>query len=429
MLRTHAIANAPLEKEVTLGGWAHEIRNLGSLNFIILRDHSGLIQVTIKKKEASPELLAAVEGLVKETALLVTGTIKPSTVAGLGREIYPTQIEVLGRVEGQVPFELTGKVPAELDVRLDHRVVDLRRRETTAVFNVRHTAQKAFREKLYELDFQEINTPSIIASASEGGTDLFPVEYFEKRAYLAQSPQLYKQMAVMGGMDKVFMTMPIFRAEKHNTIYHLNEITQMDAEIGFATHDDAMNVLASVFMHITKRVSEQNKADLELLNSPVTPIQKIPRYTYDDMVEKLQKAGSPIKKGEDFTKEDEKKMGELTGDEAFIVWRYPTAVRAFYSMPDPQNGAYCLAYDLFYRGMEMASGAQRIHTPELLIKQLKARGLNPADFENYIAAFKYGAIPHAGWSIGSERLTMKLTSRENVREAALFPRDRHRLTP
>ena len=428
MLRTHYVGDAS-GGEVTLAGWVHEIRDLGKLAFVILRDRTGLIQITVKKNECPAEMVKTVEGLVKETAIAVTGTVKKSEIAGLGKELFPEKIVVIGKIHKKVPFEVTGKVPADLDVRLDNRFIDLRRRETNAVFRVRAEAQRAFREKCLELGCQEINPPCIVETSTEGGTDLFKVKYFEKDAFLAQSPQLYKQLAVVGRLDKVFMTVPVFRAEKHNTTQHLNEVTQMDVEIGFADDEDALNYLEDVFLHILKSVKKNCGPELGLLGVKVSEYEGIPRYTYDDVLEALKKKGVKVAWGDDFSKEQEARIPEALGTDLFFVTRWPTKCRAFYSMPLQENPEVCKAYDLVFKGMEVASGAQRIHLPELLIKQLKAKGLDPDNFESYVDAFRYGAIPHAGWSIGAERLTMQLCGLENIREAALFPRDRHRLTP
>lgn len=416
-------------KQVILAGWVHEIRDLGGLKFIILRDKTGLVQLTIRKKEAAPELLAVVDKFVKETSILCTGTVKASKIAPLGREVIPSKITVLGEVHGIVPFEVTGKVPAELDVRLDKRYIDLRRLETNAVFRVRHQVMTGFREKLVEMGFQEITPTCVVSTSTEGGTDLFPIVYFDKEAFLAQSPQLYKQIAVMGGLDKVFMTTPVFRAERHNTLYHLNEVTQMDAEMGFATYDDALDALEAVSLNILARVHDNCQSELDILGAKVDKHDKVPRFTYTQILDKLAAKGEKIEWGQDFSKEQEKMMPELLGSEIFFITEWPTAVRAFYSMPNPDKPEICFAYDLMYRGLEISSGAQRIHQPELLVHQLRAKGLRPEAFENYIDAFRYGSIPHAGWSIGAERITMKLTNRDNIRECAMFPRDRHRLTP
>ncbi|MFH1106858.1 MAG: aspartate--tRNA(Asn) ligase [Candidatus Micrarchaeota archaeon] len=431
MMRTHYCSDVTAGmdgQKVRLAGWVHETRVFGKINFVILRDRSGLMQVIFKEGETSEALLQQAKSLVKETAVVVEGAVRASKIANAGRELVPSSLEVVGKVRGMVPFELTGKVPADLDVRLDNRFVDLRRIEVQAVFKVRAEVQRAFRETCLSLGFQEINPPCILESASEGGTDLFTVDYFGRKAFLAQSPQLYKQLAVLGGMDKVFMTTPVWRAEKHNTTQHLNEVTQMDAEMGFADDGDALDSLERVFIGMLEGVSKNCARELELLKSPLSVPKKVPRHSYSDLVDLLNKNGEHLAWGSDFSKEQEDRLSRLTGDEAFLITGWPAAARAFYSMPEA-DGKTCKAYDLMFRGIEIASGAQRIHDVELLEKALQSRNLNPADFKGYLDAFRYGAIPHAGWSIGAERLVMKLCNLQNIREAALFPRDRNRLTP
>lgn len=431
MLRSHYISElsaAMNGHEVTLAGWVHEVRDVGKIKFLQLRDRSGIVQITAKKGAVPEEVMGAMS-LVKESVVQVRGKVKAEPQARKGFEIVPLEVRDLNPVSAVIPFEVTGKVPAEIDVRLDNRYIDLRRLETSAIFSIQSEVMRAFREKLTELEFQEIRPPCIAAAATEGGTEVFRIEYFEKRAFLVQSPQLYKQLAVIGGMDRVFMTVPVFRAEKHNTTTHLNEVLQMDAEMGFGDHNDAMDVLEKTTLHILSRVKESCGEALKTLGVELNVPAKIPRYTYLDCVERLKNAGVAMEWGHDFTKEQERKLVELVPEELFFVTEWPTKVRAFYSMPVEGKPEICNAYDLMYRGLEIASGAQRIHKPELLVEALKSRGLNPEDFEFYIRAFRLGAPPHAGWSIGLERLTMKLAGRENIREACLFPRDRHRLTP
>jgi nondiscriminating aspartyl-tRNA synthetase len=223
--------------------------------------------------------------------------------------------------------------------------------------------------------------------------------------------------------------MPVFRAEKHNTLAHLNEVLQMDIEMGFADHNDAMDVLETVFLNILSHVKNSCGKELETLGANIAVPEKVPRYTYTELIDALSKSGHPIKWGDDFDREAEAKVCEIMKTEAYFITEWPTEQKAFYAMPKEGEEKLCNAYDLIYRGMEISSGSQRVHSPELLIKQLKARNLNPADFEFYINAFRVGAPPHAGWSIGLERIAMKMAGLQNIRECALFPRDRMRLTP
>lgn len=430
MHRTHYTKDAKKEagKVVRVAGWVHDFRDLGKLKFVLLRDISGIIQVTMKKGVVADELLNAVK-LNKEDVVSFEGTIKENKIAPDGVELVPSSFEHLNKVERKLPVDPTGVIPSEIDTRLDYRYIDLRRKESSLIFRVKSLAIYAFREKLSELGFHEIHPSAISGAATEGGAEVFEVQYFENKAFLVQSPQLYKQLAVVGGFDRVMMTVPVFRAEKHNTTTHLNEITQMDIEMGFADHKDAMDVLEKVVIHMISKVKEGLGAEIAPLWGELIVPQSIPRYTYSELVEKLNASGFEMKHGWDFTKEAEKRMHEFLGDELYFIYDWPTSVRAFYSMPDEKNPDFCHAFDLMYRGVEISSGAKRIHIPALLEEQLRKRGIDPHNFEFYINAFRMGAPPHAGWSVGLERIVMKMCNQENIRECMLFPRDRTRLLP
>ncbi|MCX6772417.1 MAG: aspartate--tRNA(Asn) ligase, partial [Candidatus Micrarchaeota archaeon] len=275
----------------------------------------------------------------------------------------------------------------------------------------------------------ELQTPCIVEAATEGGADVFKVQYFEKDAYLVQSPQLYKQLAVIGGQDKVFMTVPVFRAEKHNTLTHLNEATQMDIEAGFITPNEAIDYLESFTLHCLASVKKNCAEELQILGRDLQVPTSIPRHTYTQLVDKLNAAGTAFTWGDDFSRETEAKLTEILGHSTYFITEWPTAIRAFYSMPTDADPKICHAYDLNYEGLEISSGAQRVHKPEILIQQLKSRGLDPAQFDFYVNAFRVGAPPHCGWSIGLDRFTMKVCGLHNIREAVLFPRDRVRVKP
>ena len=427
--RTHYIAQLSPEMdgiEVTLGGWVHEVRNIGKIVFILLRDHSGIVQV-IGKEGITPAEVISSMNLPKESVVMIRGKVRKSKESRLGFEIVPSEIKNLNPLEAGIPFEVTGKVPADIDVRLDNRYIDLRRLETTSIFNIQSTILNSFRNTMLKEGLTEIRTPALVEAATEGGADLFQVEYFEKKAFLAQSPQLYKQLAVVGGMDRVFMVVPVFRAEKHNTVFHLNEITQMDAELGFADHNDAMKLLKKAVKNIINDVSKKNGDDLKRLNVTLSkPIVK--EITYKKAISLLSANGHKMEFGEDFNREQEDALCRLLGD-LVLVKEYPRSVRAFYSMPNEKDGQVCNSFDLLFKGLEVSSGAQRIHIPEVLVRSITERGLNPSDFDFYINAFKRGAPPHAGWSLGLERLTMKMTGMQNIRECCMFPRDRVRLKP
>ena len=417
-----------IDKEIVLCGWVNEIRDIGQIRFLQLRDKTALIQVVAKKQLCKKEKFEKLNQ-PKEAVLSIKGIVRKSKIAKDGIEFEPSEVEVLNTLSAKVPFELTGKVPAELDTRLDYRYADLRRHQIYSIFKIKSAIANAFRKSMLNQGFEEIHPSCIVAAATEGGAELFEINYFEKKAYLAQSPQLYKQLAVIGGMDKVFMTVPVFRAEKHNTLEHLNEIVQMDCEIGFCEEEQAIEILEKTFLDILKEVKNSCSQELEKLNSNIVLLNEIPKYTYSYLIDLLEKNDVKIEWGQDFNREHEAILNNLLKVEAYFITRWPTKIRAFYSMPLEENEEICKAYDLVYRGLEISSGAQRIHDPNLLIKQLKKRNQNPDNFKFYIDAFRIGAPPHAGWSIGLERLTMKICNLKNIREAVLFPRDRTRLSP
>ncbi len=429
MIRSHYVGELSADmdgKDVTLAGWVHEIRETSNITFLLIRDKTGIAQV-IGKKGVTGDDVRKRMSLPKESVIVVRGKVKANKEARAGFEVIPTDVADLNPLSAKIPFEVTGKVPAEIDVRLNNRYVDIRRLQTTAIFNIESTLMGAFRTHLSGEGFQEIRTPSVIAEASEGGAELFPVAYFEKEAYLAQSPQLYKQLAVIGGLDKVFMITPVFRAEKSNTVYHLTESTQMDIEAGFAYAEDAIGYLSGTVLAMLEAVKRHNQDDLDTLGVKLD-VPKVETVTYSDAIKALQAKGHDAKVGDDFTRKHETGLQEIYGD-AVVITDFPTALRAFYSMPKEDNPDLTNSYDFIYKGLEISSGAQRIHKPDLLIKSLEKKGLNPKKFEFYINAFRCGAPPHSGWSIGLERLAMQVTNSNNIRECSMFPRDRNRLTP
>lgn len=429
MIKSHYISELSSDMdgtEVTLAGWVNEVRETAKITFLIIRDSTGMVQVIGKRGEVADSIIESLSP-PKESVVSIRGIVRANREARIGFEIVPIEIVNLNPLSARIPFELTGKVPAEIDVRLDNREIDLRRREPSSIFRIESTILNTFTDILSREGFEQIRTPCIIAEASEGGSEVFPIRYFEREAYLAQSPQLYKQMAIVGGMERVFMIMPVFRAEKSNTVSHINEITQMDIEMAFATHEDVIKVLIDTVNGILQAVKERNADDLERLGVDLEiPDAKI--VTYKEAVEILRGLGSPIETGQDLSRDDERRLYEELG-EAVVVKEFPTDIRAFYSMPKEGNPEISNSFDYIYRGIEICSGAQRIHRPEMLIEAIERKGLKSKDFEFYINAFRYGAPPHAGWSIGLERLAMQITGMKNIRECALFPRDRKRLTP
>lgn len=417
-----------LNKEVVLTGWVHDVRVLGGISFLLLRDMGGIVQVTAPKEKVPPEVLREMGTLHQEDVVAVSGTVVSSKIAKRGIEVTPSKMEVVNRSETPLPLDPRGVQNTLLDTRLNWRVLDFRSEESKAIFKIQSRILRCFREYFGQRGFVEIQPPVIIASASEGGAELFPLRYFEKEAYLAQSPQLYKQMCAIA-FEKVFAVLPVFRAEKFEQPTHLNEVRQMDVEEAFSTDADVMKHLEEFLENCIETIRESCTRELESIGHSLSPV-KLPlkRVPYADAVGLLQKHKEEIAMGMDFSKTQEKKLTELVEEKAYFITDWPVELKAFYAMPD-SNGKTCRAFDLIYDGLEIASGTQRIHLPELLIAQLKMKGLNPDRFRFYVDAFRYGAPYHSGWSIGLERLTMKVTGRENIREATMFPRDRNRIAP
>jgi len=416
-------------KTFTVEGWVSEIRDLGKLKFIVLRDSTGLMQVVAHKDKVNAKLFDALGKISEESAVLVTGKVKASKQAPGGREIVPEKLEIIAKAS-PLPIDVKEWGKTEISKRLDYRYLDFKNPKVQAIFKIQSEIANSFREFFKDNGFIEIQTPCIIGSSSEGGTELFPVVYFEKHAFLAQSPQLYKQMAACS-FEKVFTITPIWRAEKHNTPRHLNEIRQMDIEVAFTDEFGAMKYLEEVLRFIVKKLNENCKKELEMIGRKELKAPGAKYITYAETVKLLKKNKVKINDGDDIPPEGEKKLGELFPDSVVFVHDWPLELKPFYIFPKSLDKKEKMSkgFDAIYGGIEISSGGQRVHLPELLIERLKAKGLNPKNFEKYIDSFRYGAPPHAGWSIGLERLTAIITGQENIREACMFPRDRDRLTP
>jgi len=412
-------------KEVLLKGWIFEIRDLAKMKFLLVRDVSGIVQCIVKDEK----LLKKASELSLESVVEIKGKVKKANIkAELARkdvEIEVSEIELISKAE-TLPILVNEKtVTTELPTRLDYRFLDFHKPKIQAIFKIQNVIENSFRKFFYHKGFIEMQPPCIISAASEGGTELFPVKYFEKKAFLAQSPQLYKQMLACS-MEKTFTITPIWRAEKHNTTRHINEIRQMDIECAYMNQMEVMKELEEVVKFIVKEVLENCKTELGLLGVKNLKVPKGIYLTYEDAI---KKAGGKV--GEDFTPEQEKKLCDLYKGDVIFTHSWPASIKPFYIMPknEKKDAKISEGFDALYGGIEISSGGQRIHIPELLIERLKMKGLNPKNFESYINSFRYGAPPHAGWSIGLERLTQIICGLDNVKEATMFPRDRERLVP
>ncbi len=410
-------------KDITVKGFAQEVRDLKNIKFIVLRDVTGFVQTIALKKVTEPGSFEAISKLTAESAVSIEGAVVENKEAKQGYELQIHTLETLNIAE-PLPLDISDKTNTSFDTRLDYRFLDFHKAKVQAIFKVQNEVLNAFRQHFYGKGFIEMQPPCIISAASEGGTELFSVQYFEKQAYLAQSPQLYKQMLACT-IEKTVLVTPIWRAEKHNTTRHINEIRQMDIEVAYTNQMEIMKMQEEVVIAIVKHVMEKCAPELELLGIKL----KIPNGVYLDYADAIKKAGGKV--GEDFTPEQEVKLCKMYPGDIVFTHSWPASIKPFYIMPKDgkKDAKVSEGFDTLYGGMEISSGGQRIHLPELLTERIKMKGLNPANFKSYIDSFRYGAPPHSGWSIGLERLTQILCGLDNVKEATMFPRDRERLTP
>ncbi len=398
-------------ERVHLQGWADKVRDLGGIAFVVLRDRSGSVQCVLEGASPPPP----------GSVVQVKGRVRADQRAPGGAEVVVEEMEVLASPVEAPPLDAASPVlRAGLEALLEHRAVSLRNERIRAVFRVQAELSQGFRSFLRERGFCEIHTPKIVATGTEGGSELFPLRYFEREAFLAQSPQFYKQIMVGSGLERVFEVAPVYRAEKHDTSRHLNEYVSMDLEMGFIEGpEDVMDLEEEMLHYIFESVRERCGEELRLLGSEVPDLSGgIPRLTYDEAVSLI---------GRDLDPEGERQLCAAVGSELVFVTSFPAEQRPFYTMPAP--GGRTRSFDLIFRGLEVTTGGQRIHSYDMLLESIEAAGLRREGMEFYLEAFKAGMPPHGGLAIGLERLTMKLLGLGNVREASLFPRDRHRLTP
>lgn len=398
-----------------------------------MRDGSGTTQVTLKKGSSDPALFELLKELPRESVVEVEGAVRKSEKANRGIELLPTAVKLVSRAEVPLPLGIVDKVGADLDTRLNHRVLDLRKPAVRAVFELRAAVLEGMRRAFRERGFLEVETPKLLRQGAEGGSTLFGVEYFDRRAYLAQSPQLYKQMLMGAGFEKVFEIAPAFRAEPSDTIRHITEFTSVDAEMAFVhSAEEIMHALEGVVVdsihHARASLKASGSTAGEELSHPKHPFLRI---SFDDAEKLLGRAGTH----RDFGTEDEKQLGEVVakehGAEYYFITDFPSSVKSqtFYAQRRDDDPRYTGYFDLARRGLELASGGPREHRVDRLLANLTAAGLDPAGFAGYLEAFRFGMPSHGGWGFGLDRFVWSLTNVTNIREARLFPRDRYRLDP
>lgn len=415
-------------KEVLIKGWVKTRRDHGKIVFLDVRDRSGIVQVVTREaKELRSEFVVEIVGKVnKRPEKLVN--LKLSTGA---IEIEATSLTIIAKAES-LPFDLDQKeLNLELPTLLDYRSITLRHPKVQAIFAVQAAILEGFRKVAKELECTEIVVPTIVGSATEGGADLFAVDYYKHKAYLSQSPQLYKQMMVPV-FERVWTIAHAYRAEPSVTTRHLSETTQLDFELGFVTFEELLDTLEKVAVSLTKYAANTCQDIFLTYGLEEIAYGKIPRLTLRNAQEIIYKEfGRDSRTEKDLAPADEidicKWAKEKHESDFVTITHFPTKTKPFYTMPDPQDPTYSLSYDLLFRGVEVLSGSQRIHDYQQLTKSIKERGMNPDNFSMYLQAFKYGMPPEGGFSFGLERLTMKLFNLPNIREASLFPRDMERI--
>ncbi len=412
-------------KEVIVMGWVSSVRDHGNLVFIMLNDKEGEIQITVKSGVCSDEIRENMVKLKEHSTIAVKGTIKPSIKAPHGAEIFPSELRIFSKAEKIAPFTWQTKTVANIDTRLEIRAVDLRRNVLQHIFRMRSEVLKVIRNYLYEKGFIEINTPKMIATATEGGAALFPIFYYNKEAFLAQSPQLYKEQLTLS-FEKVFEIAPIFRAEPSRTNRHLSEAISIDLEEAFSDYNDIMKHIENIMMRSVDAVKKYAKVIQEMeYQIPETPTA-IPQYSYSDLVDKMKSNDIKVEWGDDLYPAQLKKIN-LSG--FYFIKDWPLAPKPFYVKAKKEDTKISESFDLMFGDLELSSGSTRIEKRSELEERMKNKGFKLDAFDYHLRVFDYGVPPHAGCGIGLERLMMALTGTENIRDTTFYPRDVDRLIP
>lgn len=420
-------------KEVVIRGAVHTIREMSEFSFILVRKYEGLVQCVYQVGMEGFDIKSLREGATIEAK----GIVNLEERAPNGFEIRLNAVSILSEpaMDAIMPVPISKwKLNTSLETKLSLRPITLRNIRERAIFKIQEGIIRAFRDFMFSEHFTEIRTPKIVAGNAEGGANVFKLEYFGKKAFLAQSPQFYKQMMV-GVYDRVFEAAPVFRAEKHNTTRHLNEYTSLDFEMGYIdSFTEIMDMEAAMLNYVFVFLQKEYTKELSILNVNLPNVTKIPSVRFDKAKELVaKKYDRKIKNPYDLEPEEEILIGkyfkeEFESDFVFVT-HYPSKKRPFYAMDDPKDPKFTLSFDLLFKGMEITTGGQRIHSYEEQVTKMVERGMEIADFRNYLMIHKHGIPPHGGLGIGLERLTMRLLDETNVRETTMFPRDVSRLEP
>ncbi|MGB7935946.1 MAG: aspartate--tRNA(Asn) ligase [Nitrososphaeraceae archaeon] len=429
--RTHYSKNIDISmngKEVIIIGWISSIREHSNIKFLTINDRFGNIQVILKKNEFPDSLSSEIPKIREHASIAIKGKVRSEPKAPNGIEIIPINFKILSFANKNSPIVIQSRKGVGIDTRLDLRAIDLRRPYLQSIFSIRYTVLNSCRKFLGDEGFIEVNTPKIIATATEGGATLFPIFYYDREAFLTQSPQLYKEQLTMA-FENVFEIGPIFRAEPSRTNRHLSEATSIDIEKAYADYNDIMEILERLIHFLFDEVKNKNKSQLEYLKIEIPDISfPFRRYRYSDLIEKLQGAGESIEWGDDISQQKLRNLNDEDMKNFYFIFDWPTSIKPFYVKPK-STGTECESFDLMYDTLELSSGSTRIHDKNELTERMKKQGLSTDAFDFHLKVFDYGMPPHAGFGLGLERLMMSMCGVDNIRDVVLFPRDIDRLSP
>jgi aspartyl-tRNA synthetase len=415
-------------QNVSIGGWIEDARDIGRLAFLIIRDITGTVQAIV----TGDDNLQILKSTPRQSLVMISGLVQNSKAKDFPVELKVEELNVLSRAAHPLPIDPTGRVESAIDKRLDSRALDLRNPKVAAIFRLRSEALQIIKETLHLKGFIEVNTPKIIGSASEGGANLFSFPYFKKKAYLAQSPQLYKEQLTLA-LDRVFEIGPYFRAENSHTVRHLTEFISVDIEAAFLDYEDIMDIVEELIRDVALGLNERCSSILQLVTDSkkiVTSIHKsrIDRLTYEQCIEELAKEGENLEFGDDLSDASLRKLGEIHQGFYFIM-DWPLKLKPFYIHEREDNSKFSKSFDLQYGYLEIVSGGRRQHDSSKIRARLIEQGLDPANFSEHLKAFEWGMPPHSGCGLGFDRLMMILTNSQNIRDVVLYPRDTDRLIP
>jgi len=424
--RTHLIEdlNSSMEgQDVVFGGWIVDLRKLGKMAFLTIRDVTGMCQVIVKG-----DSMNLLEGLNRQSVVRITGKVQASKAKDFDFEIAASEIQVLAKAEYPLPIDPIGRLESDIDNRLNSRALDMRNQKTASIFKLRHHVLSSIRETLSEEKFIEITTPKIIGSASEGGANLFGLDYFGNQAYLAQSPQLYKEQMTIG-LERVFEISGFYRAEKSHTGRHLSEFTSVDIEAALMDYTDVMNVLEKLIVDVFRKTSEKCKIEQEHIGNQIkVPDSPFERITYSQALDELKNDDIKLEFGDDLMDSHLRILGD-NHPEFYFLTDWPMKLKPFYIHEKDDDPTLSRSFDLQHGYLELSSGGRRLHDPEQLKARLKEQELDPANFSDHLESFGWGMPPHSGWGLGLDRLMTVLIGIDNVREVVLYPRDPDRLKP